>query len=422
MESIAPRHDPYAALRLPNFNLFSAARNLSALGDNMQSVVVGWELYGRTHRPMTLGYVGLVQALPILLFALMAGHVADNYPRRRIAIIAQLVFCSCSLGLCALSARSAPIWLFYICLFCSASARAFGNPARGALLPQIVPLGMLGSAISWDTSLRRIAVISGAALGGWALAVTKAPWAVYVINSVLGAMSAMLLMPIVVRSAPTAVREKATWATLAAGIHYIIRADLILATVSLDLFAVLLGGAVNLLPVYATDILHVGPDKLGWLRAAPSAGALLTALSLAHMPAFRRPGRVMLWNVAGFGVATVVFGLSTSLWLSLAALFLTGAFDMVSVVIRQTLIQTQTPDEMRGRVNAVNSVFISSSNELGGYESGLIAQLFSPVVSVVSGGIGAVLVVIGAAAAWPSLRNYDGGPGPIIDQKSTEDQ
>jgi len=388
----------------------------------MQSVVVGWELYERTHRPMTLGYVGLAQALPILLFALMAGHVADNFPRRRIAIIAQLVFCSCSLALCALSARSAPIWLFYVCLFCSASARAFGNPARGALLPQIVPLGMLGSAISWDTSLRRIAVVSGAALGGWALAVTRAPWAVYMINSALGAMSAMLLVPIAVRAAPAAARERVTWTTLVAGIHYIMRADLILATISLDLFAVLLGGATTLLPVYATDILHVGPDKLGWLRAAPSVGALVTALSLAHLPAFRRPGRVMLWNVAGFGVATVVFGLSRSLWLSLAALFLTGAFDMVSVVIRQTLIQTQTPDEMRGRVNAVNSVFISSSNELGGYESGLVAQLFSPVVSVVSGGIGAVLVVIGAAVAWPSLRRYDGAPRPAPWPKSNGEQ
>jgi MFS family permease len=408
MSSPPPQsHDPYAALRLPEFRFFSLGRNLAALGDNMSSVAVGWELYERTHKPLTLGMVGLAQAIPIFLFALLAGHVADNYSRRRVAALAQLVFCACSAGLCVLSFRSAPIGWFYLCLFCSASARAFGNPARGALLPQIVPLSLLGSAISWDTSIRRIAVVSGAALGGWVLAAAGHPSAVYFINTGLGATSAGLLFLIHETGRPTTVREPVSWKTLAAGIHYIFRADLILATITLDLFAVLLGGATTLLPVYATDILKVGPEKLGLLRAAPSVGALIMALSLAHMPAFRRPGRVMLWSVAGYGVATVVFGLSRSLPVSLVALFLVGAFDMISVVIRQTLLQTQTPNDMRGRVNAVNSVFVSSSNEIGGFESGVVAQIFSPLVSVVSGGIGAILVVCGAAAAWPSLRNYE---------------
>lgn len=406
-ETPSPHHDPYAALRLPEFRFFSIGRNLAALGDNMSSVAVGWELYERTHKPITLGMVGLAQAIPIFLFALHAGHVADNYSRRRVAVIAQLVFCACSLGLCVLSAKTAPIGLFYVSLFCSASARAFGNPARGALLPQILPAHLLGSAISWDTSIRRVAVVSGAAIGGWALAVTHHPYAVYSINVVMGLISAWLLLLINDAGIPAAVRERVSWKTLIAGIHYIFRADLILATITLDLFAVLLGGATQLLPVFADDILHVGAKGLGWLRAAPSLGALVMALALAHMPVFRRPGRVMLWAVAGFGVATVVFGVSRSLYLSLAALFLVGAFDMFSVVVRQTLIQTQTPNEMRGRVNAVNSVFISSSNEVGGFESGVVAQAFSPVFSVVSGGIGAVLVVCGAALIWPALRNYE---------------
>jgi MFS family permease len=401
-----PAHDPYAALRLREFRLFSMGRNVAALGDNMQSVAVGWELYERTHRPMALGWVGLVQALPIFVFALLAGHVADNFPRRRTSILAQVAFCVCSAALAALSARHAPVSLYYLCLFCSATARAFGNPARGALLPQIVPVALLGSAISWDTSLRRIAVISGAALGGWALGLVHHASTVYLINTGLGLVSALLLFLIHEAGGTGAIRERVTWKTLVAGIHYILRADLILATITLDLFAVLLGGATTLMPIYADAILKVGPEKLGWLRAAPSGGALLMALALAHLPAFRRPGRIMLWSVAAFGVATIVFGVSRSLWLSLGALFLLGAFDMISVVVRQTLIQTQTPNDMRGRVNAVNSVFISSSNEIGGFESGLVAQIFTPVISVVSGGIGAILIVCGAAALWPSLRNY----------------
>ena len=207
-------------------------------------------------------------------------------------------------------------------------------------------------------------------------------------------------------SSPVTTKEPVTWKTVAAGVTYISRTNILLATISLDLFAVLLGGATSLLPVYAKDILHVGPVGLGWLRASGSIGALITAVGLAHLPPMRRAGRVMLWAVAGFGIATVVFGLSKSLTLSLVALFAIGGVDMFSVVIRQTLIQTLTPNEMRGRVNAVNSVFINMSNDLGGFESGLVAQIFTPVISVVSGGIGAIGVVIVAAIFCPPLRNY----------------
>jgi MFS family permease len=399
-------HDPYAVLRLPDYYAFIMGRNLSAIGDQMQSVVIGWGLYERTGKPLTLGYVGLAQALPVFLFALHAGHVADRYPRKQVAMLAQLAVCVCSVALALLSAAHAGIPFFYACLFCASSARAFGNPARAALLPQIVPPALLTSAISWDTSIRRIAVMSGAAMGGWLLASVRLPAAVYLITAGLGVMSAVLLARLPDFPQPASVKERATWQTLIAGITYIRQTHIILATITLDLFAVLLGGATTLMPIYARDILGVGPGGMGWLRAAPSAGALVMALTLAHLRPFPLPGRTMLWAVAGYGVATIAFGFSRSLPLSLAALFFVGALDMVSVVVRQTLVQTLTPNEMRGRVNAVNSVFINSSNEIGGFESGVVAQQTTPVFSVVSGGVGTILVVVAAALIWPVLSRY----------------
>jgi MFS family permease len=372
----------------------------------MQGVVIGWELYQRTDKPLTLGEVSLVQALPIFLFALPAGHVADRYARKPIILMVQAVVGLCALLLALLSSHRAGIPLFMLCLFCAGVARAFGNPARSALLPQIVPLELLTNAISWDTSIRRVAVIVGAALGGWLLAWVPRPAFVYLLNAAFALFSIFSLAQIPDPHRPEVVKERATLKTLVAGLHYVWETKIILATITLDLFAVLLGGATTLLPIYARDILHVGPGGLGWLRAAPSVGALVMAVSLAYLPSFRYAGRAMLWAVAGFGLATIVFGLSRSMPLSLLALFLTGALDMISVVVRQTLLQTLTPDAMRGRVNAVNGVFISASNELGGFESGVVAQLFSPVFSVVSGGIGTILVVLAAGRLWPDIRAY----------------
>jgi MFS family permease len=416
----AGTHDPYAALRIREYRLFVAGRNLSPFGDGMQSLVVSWELYQRTGKAITLGNVGLVQALPIFLFALVAGHVADLYSRKWIAIGAQAIFCLCSLVLAGLSVAHAGVPLYYLCLLCATTARAFGNPARGALLPQVVPPHLLGSAVSWDTSIRRIAVMSGAALGGWLLARSGHASTVYLTTAILGFISILLLVLLTDQGRPQVKREPTTWRTLMAGIVYIRHTSIILATITLDLFAVLLGGATSLLPIYAKDILRVGPGGLGWLRAAPSAGALLMALSLAHLPPFRFPGRIMLWAVAGYGVATVVFGLAVSMPLALVALFMLGALDMISVVVRQTLVQTLTPNEMRGRVNAVNSVFINTSNEIGGFESGVVAQLTTPVFSVVSGGIGSVLVVVAAALIWPAIRYFDAHEPPRNDVDSQE--
>ena len=399
-------HDPYAALRLSAFRAFVLGRNISGLGDAMQSVVVGWDLYQRTNKPLTLGYVGLIQALPLFLFALPAGHVADRYPRKQVAILAQLAFCMCSLVLAALSATHASLEWFYVCLFCASSARAFGNPARGALLPYVVPAPLLTSAISWDSSMRRIAVMSGAAVGGWLLATLHFASSVYLVAATLGLGSVLLLARLPNYAQPPNTREPVTLQTLLAGIVYIQQTPIILATITLDLFAVLLGGATTLMPIYARDILHAGPGGLGWLRAAPSAGALGMALFLAHLRPFRFPGLSMLWAVAGFGVATIAFGYSHSLLLSMAALGGVGALDMISVVVRQTLVQTLTPNAMRGRVNAVNSVFMNSSNEIGGFESGVVAQLTSPVFSVVSGGVGTLVVVGLAVLLCPAIARY----------------
>jgi MFS family permease len=379
----------------------------------MQGVVIGWELYLRTGKPMTLAWVGIVQALPIFLFALHAGHVADTLSRKRIAIATQSAASLCSLTLAALSTTHAGLAWFYLCLFCAATARAFGNPARSALLAQIVPLPLLSNAISWNTSLQRIAGISGAALGGWLLAWSHHPAFVFNTTAAFGLFS-LLLLALIAEPTPLQIRgERATWQTLIAGIAYIRHTTIILATITLDLFAVLLGGATTLLPIYARDILHVGPGGLGWLRASSSVGALLMALALAHRRPFSYPGRTMLWAVAGFGVATIVFGLSRSMPLSLAALCFAGGLDMISVVVRQTLVQTLTPNAMRGRVNAVNGVFISSSNELGGFESGAVAQLSSPVFSVVSGGVGTLLVVLMAVMIWPPIREFQPGQSDI---------
>ena len=296
-EATRDGYDPYAAFRVREFRAFVTGRNLSGLGDSMQGVVVGWDLYQRTNKPLTLGYVGLVQALPIFLFALHAGHVADRYSRRGIAILAQLAFCVCSIALALLSAVHADIAWVYVCLFCASTCRAFGNPARGALLPQVVPPALLTGAISWDTSIRRIAVMSGAAIGGWLLAWSHHAWIVYVTTACFGAFSALMLGFLAEHAPAPSGKERATWQTLIGGVEYIRHTPIILATITLDLFAVLLGGATTLMPVYARDILHAGPSVLGWLRAAPSAGALVMALTLAHLRPFRLPGRAMLWAV-----------------------------------------------------------------------------------------------------------------------------
>jgi MFS family permease len=400
-------HDPYAALRLGDYRRVLSGSVLAALGTEMQAVAVGWELYQRTGSAAALGLVGLVQFLPVLFLSLPAGHAADRYSRRILVAVALAVMASASLGLSALSLGQGPIPLVYLCLLVAGISRAFSSPARWSLVPQIVPPEILSNAVTWNSSGWQIASVAGPAIGGLVIAATGRAAGAY-----LGTAACCLAAAALIGSVRPRVAERrltaATWHSLLAGIRFVWNTKLILATITLDLFAVLLGGATALLPIYARDILQVGPSGLGWLRAAPSLGALIMAIGLAHRPPFQRAGRTLLVAVAGFGVATVIFGLSENFALSFAMLATTGALDNISIVVRGTLVQGLTPDEMRGRVSAVNAVFIGSSNELGAFESGATAALFGPVISVVGGGIGTILVVLLVMLKWPQV--YRLGP------------
>jgi MFS family permease len=395
-------HDPYAALRVPDYRRLLAVLVLAGLGGEMQAVAIGWELYERTHEPAALGYTGLAQFLPVLLLSLVAGHAADRHSRKTLLLMALALSALASLGLAALSLLQGPVPLVYVSLTLAGVARAFSAPARSSLLPQLVPPRLLANAVAWNSSGWQLASISGPALGGLALAVSGRAAVAYLLAASCALACAVLIAP--VRPRPFAQPAGILFrGSLLDGVRFVWRTELLLAAITLDLFAVLLGGATALLPIYASDILHVGPAGLGWLRSAPALGAVFMALALAHRPPLRRAGRALLWSVAGFGAATIGFGLSRDPWLSFGLLALTGALDNVSVVVRGTLMQVLTPDALRGRVAAVNSVFISSSNELGAFESGMTAEWFGPVASVVGGGAGTILVVAAAMLRWPRL-------------------
>jgi MFS family permease len=393
--------DPYASFRFRDFRLLLAGNFLSALGMQMLSVAVSWDLYLETRSAVALGNIGLVQVAPFLLFALLAGQIADRYERRRIMIWTQLLLLAASL-LLAGAPRSAAI--IYAGLFLTATARAFQGPARLAILPHVVPADALRNAIAWNSSAQEIANVSGPAVAGLLLA-SLGSKSVYLIQFACAALTMMCYGRLRFRSKPEAAPAP-TATTLLEGARFVFGHKLILPAISLDLFAVLFGGATALLPIIAVEILHTGARGLGWLRAAPSIGAISMAFVLTRFLHVERAGRTLLWSVAGFGAATVVFGLSRSLWLSFAMLVLTGAFDNISVVLRQSLVQTRTPDHLRGRVLAFNFIFISCSNQLGAVESGWTAHWFGVIPSVVGGGIATILIVSGFAARSPALREW----------------
>ncbi len=418
-QPITEAHDPYAALRHRDYSCLLLGTVLASIGSEMQAVAVGWQLWERTGSAANLGLVGLVQFLPVLFLSLPAGHAVDRYNRKALLIIALLATSIASLGLTALAIVDGPVLLIYFCILLVGLAQAFGTPARWSLVPQTVPEQDLPNAVTWNSSAWQIASVLGPALGGGIISLTGSVAPAYV-----GAACGSLLcagLVVFVRPRPFAGRvEGLSLATLVAGIRFVWQNKVILATITLDLFAVLLGGAVALLPIYATSILHVGATGLGWLRAAPSIGALTMALVLAHRPPLRRAGRTLLWAVAGFGIATIVFGLSGNVVLSFVMLALTGALDNISVVVRGTLVQVLTPDVMRGRVSAINAIFIVSSNELGAFESGITAQFFGPIVSVVGGGIGTIIVVATVALLWPQVLAL--GSLQNLSEPSSEDK
>ena len=388
--------------RHPAFVAFWFARIASSFGFQMLSVAVGWQIYEVTGRAFDLGLIGLVQFVPSVLLALPAGHVADQFERRRIVLIGQIVEWVAIVVLAGLTLTGHIHEIGILALVCVIGvAKAFEFPALQSMLPALVPASILPRAMAVNASAGQAAMIMGPALGG--LLYVAGPGVVYVVGAVLYLVAATLMSRLRYEQAPPK-REPATLKTLFAGVHFIRERKDVLGVISLDLFAVLLGGATALLPIFAKDILHTGPWGLGLLRAAPAVGALLMSVWLARHSMQQRVGAIMFASVAGFGVATLVFAMSNTLWLSLIALFALGAFDMVSMVIRGALVQLDTPDDMRGRVSAVNAIFINTSNQLGEFESGMLAAWLGAVNATVLGGVGTLLVVGLWMAMFPSLR------------------
>ena len=430
-------HDPYAAFRSRGFSLFTSGNLLSIIGRQMLAVAVEWEIYARTHSATALGLVGLVFAIPIVTLSLPAGHLADRFSRKRIIAISQVLSAILSAALAIVSWKhlAIPAWpilrhanggltaiasvfehhnrafhfddasvpIIYLLLFLGATVRTFGWAARTSFFPTLVSRDVFSNAVTWNSSVFQIGSVVGPGISG--LLVAKVGFAqVYAIDALTAFIFFLLILPIRRSTQKRSHSTETPWQSVVAGMRFVFSKNVILATITLDLFAILLGGATALLPIFADQILHVGPIGLGWLRAAPAVGAFIMALVVAYLPPMRHAGKSLLWCVTGFGIATIIFGLSKVFWLSLGMLFLAGAFDSVSVIIRGSIVQLITPDEMRGRVSSVNNIFIGTSNEFGALESGLTAALFGPVISVVAGGIGTIVTVLGVAKYWPETR------------------
>lgn len=397
----------FAVFEHRGFVLFAISRLLGVIAIEMVSVAVGWQVYAISHKPLDLGLVGLAQCIPGVLLFLVAGHAADRFSRKRllVACYAGYAFCAALLLHFALrgTARVAPVYAAVLLL---GVVRTFDGPVRTSLLTEVVPEEVFPAAVAWNGSIHKMAQMTGPILGGLIYALAGGPVPVYLAGAIACVAASATAVPIVGRSRAAKPSGRDLRSVLA-GLHYIREHRIILGAISLDLFAVLLGGAVALLPVYARDILKTGPWGLGLLRSAPGIGATLVGAVVAHWRLRKQVGKVMLWCIAVFGAATIVFGLSRNLLLSMTALLILGAGDMVSMIVRQTLVQVATPDDMRGRVSAVNMLFIGTSNQLGEFESGITAAWFGTVPAVVLGGVGTIVVVALWAWLFPELRKVD---------------
>lgn len=419
MQPLSPRPTQRGmeAFASRDFRRYQSARLAAVLGAEAQTVAVAWQVYSITHRALDLGYTGLALFLPGLLFLLPAGHVADRFDRREIILVCYCIQVVCTMALLGLTLSSLHgVFPIYVVLFFIGTARAFSGPASSALIPHMVPEAHFVNAVTWGGAIWQFANITGPALGGLLFTLPMLSWLpdlrlqgagiVYLFN--LGMLAWFLVLVGSLHVRPGRMEHRAaSIKVVLAGFHYMRRSSLLLGASSLDLFVVLLGGATALMPIFAHDILHQGPRGLGILRAAPAAGALTVSLLMARFPFHRRAGLRLFVCVAIFGAATVVFGLSRNLWLSLAALVLAGGADAISVIIRGSLLQLATPPEMRGRVSAVNSLFIGASNELGEFESGLTAQWWGAVRATIVGGVGALAVAGLWGLLFPGLRQAD---------------
>jgi MFS family permease len=400
--------DAYAPFRHRDYRHFIAMVLIASLAQQSLGVAVGWDIYERTASPMALGWVGLVQFIPVLAFFLPAGQLADRHDRRRIVAVSLCIWMVAAAVLLFTAWRAGPVLWIYTAIAAVGMSTVLNRAGRDALLSQLVPPEHLAQAVMWNSTVFQTASVAGPALAGLLIALGGSAIAVYAFNLV--GMIIAIGMALTIRHHPlTHGKRPSTWGDVFGGLVHVWKTKVILGLITVDLFAVLLGGATALLPVFAKDILHVGPTGLGWLSAGPAIGAVLMAVAVAR--GWRRKpahaGRTFLWAVGVFGAATIVFGLSRWYWLSLAMLIVLGAADNVGAVIRQTAVQLYTPDELRGRVAAVNRVFISSSNELGAVESGLLASLTNPVFAVVAGGIATLVIAASAARVFPDLKKLE---------------
>ena len=417
---------PYAIFQNRDFTFYLVGRLVGITGQQMFTIAILWEIYALTHSALALGLVGLVQMIPMFLFTLPAGHVADNYNRKRIVVLTTAAVAAASLGVAFVSWRHAPVIWIYFCLFLGSAANTFMRAANAAFLPALVARQDFPRAVNWNAGAFQLSCIIGRAAAGGFIAwmawhyfknlndpAAAAP--VYVINA-LASVVVCILVGMIRRQHTVKVRESMTLQALLTGFKFVYASKIIFGIITLDMFAVFLGGATALLPIYAADILFVGPTGLGFLAAALPLGSILCVFILNHRPPLQKAGRTLLWAVTVFGLATIAFGFSRWFWLSFLMLFTCGAVDNISVVVRHTLVQMLTPDDKRGRVSAVNNLFIGTSNELGEFESGTVAQIFGPaigntvvagaVISAVSGGVGTILTVVAVALIWPEIRRY----------------
>lgn len=403
---------PYAAMKIRDFRLFISARFCITLAIQIQAVIVGWQVYEITKDPLSLGLIGLAEAIPSIAVSLYAGHVADIMSRKRIIIITifTLLLCSSTLLLFTMDIGASilihGIFPIYAVIFISGIARGFITPAIFSFMPQLVPRTLYQNAISWNSTLWEMASIGGPPIGGLIygfFGITAA----YSLDVALTGTGLFLAGLVANKPLPAITEEDGMIEKIKAGLKFVFHNKIILGAITLDLFAVLFGGAVALLPIFADEILHVGQIGLGFLRSAPAVGALLTALYLTYHPIRKSMGRILLISVAGFGLCMICFALSKDIWLSMGVLVISGACDCVSVIIRGTLLHTLTPENMKGRVSAVNNIFIGSSNEIGAFESGVAARLFHVVPSVIFGGVMTLVVVVTMAWKASSLRELE---------------
>lgn len=406
---MAGNHDPYEALRYPEYRNYIIARLTLTLGSLMQAIIVGWQVYDITHDPFSLGLVGLAEAIPSILISLYAGHVTDTSNRKYVLMFAYLIMLFCAGSLLVISAdrisflNTNKLLAIYSVIFISGIARGFSMPSAFAFMSQLIPPKVFPNAITWNTSTWQVGAVTGPAIGGFVYGFFGISVS-YLAVTILVLSAVILLSLIEKKPSPVIIEEQSLSERLSAGIKFVFSNKIILSAISLDMFAVLFGGATAMLPVYSADILNAGPEGLGMLRAAPSAGAVIIALFMTRRPPLYNTGRKLFLCVFGFGLSIIVFAVSRNFYLSLLMLALSGMFDNVSVVIRATVIQLSTPDNMKGRVSSVNSIFIGSSNEIGAFESGLAAKLMGVVPSVIFGGTMTLLVVLVVFYLSPQLR------------------